>query len=989
MRLIELDKAADQIRRACARGGPHPFFFIVGAGLSSPPIPLASEIEEHCRNTAKAYAARDDSLGMTAIDRYSHWFDRAYEQPILRQEYLRGLIEGSAISHANFRLAHLLLDKTISNIVVTPNFDDFLSKALTLFGAPPIVCDHPKTVERINPEQPDIQILHVHGTYWFYDCCNLRDEIENRAKTSEQTNTTMAFKLDDILSRRSPLVIGYSGWEGDVIMSALKRRLQSDLPYNLYWFCYKHGVIDSLPTWLKSHPRVYLVTPRANPSLTDVHEETAELSKRLDEAEQLYRKALEIASEADDSLEGISEQRTSPLLESETRGYPDRKEEEARLSAQDVLDSLIQSFDLRAPELTTDPLGFFANYLRELLPQDDTEKATSSVYYSFGSVVERIERAKQNETIQANELELEQIRDALRRSQYREAILLGGRVSLNDLNQSQLLELMNAISTAASALKDGSVEELEGYELVNSIADTVSQHDIDEPRVREPVAKALVSKGYRLGTLNRNDEAVATYDEVLRRFGESTEPSLRVHVARALVNKGITLGTMNRSEEAIATHDEVIRRFGDATEQALLDLVARSLVNKGYSLGSLNRNEEAVATYDEVLRRFGENTEPSLREDVARALVNKGITLGTMNRSEEAIATHDEVIRRFGDAAEQTLLDLVARSLEHKGYRLGRLNRGEEAIATYDELLGRLGEATELGLREQLARTLVNKGYRLGILNRNEEALAIYDEVLRRFSEAAEPVLREAMARALVNKADRLACLNRREEAISVCHDVITRFGEVPEPAVRELVARALLNKSVALRHLNRNEEAVATHDEVVRRFSQATELAVREHVARALQNKGHILDDLNRREEATAARDEVITRFGEAKEPSLRESVARALNTEGFKLLCEAKQAWAASDEADARADLIKAQERINDALEYNPNNAFALGNKGYIDFLLGNETEALEALEQAIELGGEKIQQGELEDSNIHPLPQDKKFRELVLSIPLPESP
>ena len=39
------------------------------------------------------------------------------------------------------------------------------------------------------------------------------------------------------------------------------------------------------------------------------------------------------------------------------------------------------------------------------------------------------------------------------------------------------------------------------------------------------------------------------------------------NVSLALFNKGITLGQLGRSEEAIAVYDEVVRRFGEASER--------------------------------------------------------------------------------------------------------------------------------------------------------------------------------------------------------------------------------------------------------------------------------------------------------------------------------------------------------------------------------------------------------------------------------------
>jgi len=97
------------------------------------------------------------------------------------------------------------------------------------------------------------------------------------------------------------------------------------------------------------------------------------------------------------------------------------------------------------------------------------------------------------------------------------------------------------------------------------------------------VAQALLNKAVAQGQLNQSEAAIATYDEVTRRFGDATEAALREQVAKALVNKGITQGQLNQSEAAIATYDEVIRRFGDASEAALREMMAKACNNKGFA----------------------------------------------------------------------------------------------------------------------------------------------------------------------------------------------------------------------------------------------------------------------------------------------------------------------------------------------------------------------------------------------------------------------
>ena len=92
--------------------------------------------------------------------------------------------------------------------------------------------------------------------------------------------------------------------------------------------------------------------------------------------------------------------------------------------------------------------------------------------------------------------------------------------------------------------------------------------------MREQVAKALFGKGFTLGTVGRNAEAIATYDALLAQFGDAWEPVLREQVAMALYNKGFTLGALDRSAEEIAAYDALLAKFGDATEPLVLEIIS-------------------------------------------------------------------------------------------------------------------------------------------------------------------------------------------------------------------------------------------------------------------------------------------------------------------------------------------------------------------------------------------------------------------------------
>jgi tetratricopeptide (TPR) repeat protein len=863
---LDLESAVSEIHQACeGKPGSHsPFFFIVGAGLSAPTIPIASEIEQECREIARGRNRLGEPKGKSFLESYSHWFEQAWPHAQQRQEYLRKKIENRQISPAALRLAHLLLDGAAGNLVVTPNFDDFLSKALQLFGRPHIICDHPDTISRVAIESNDIKIVHVHGTYWFYDCCNLKGEIAERAESASTSGTvTVPAFLEHLLWNRSPIVLGYSGWEGDAIMTALHKRMKNAMGFNIYWFCYKRSDYDVLPPWLKDDPRVRSVVPKVEPAIS---------SKKSTE---LGLSAPQVAKAGTEMVE------TLPAVR--------------------VLDLLNRSFKLSPPPLTESPLEFFAAQLTKTVFPEAVEQQEND-FYDFKNIIATIQRAAvwskgQEEARSDMERALEDLRNAVRRSEYREAIKIAAQMSQTHASDSQLEELLSAAFTAADSLNDNSLDELKGYEIVCDISENLASKLSMSSFFKW--VRAMYLKGVVLGELKRWDEAIVACDEVVRHFGEARELAVREQVARALRYKGFVLGESNRHEESIVASDDVVRRFGEATEPAVREQVAIALFNKGIALRESNRHDKALLAYDDVVRRFGEASEPAVRALVAMALNNKGAVLAGLKRPEEAIVAHDEVLTRFGNATEPAVREQVAMALFDKGVVLGELKRPEEAIVAYDEVLRRFSDAKEPAALEQ-AVTLNNKGFELSELKRPEEAVVVYDEVLRRFGEATEPAVREQAARALRDKGVVLRVSNRYEEAILAFDEVAKRFGEAMEPAMREQVAIALFSKGVVLGELKRPEDAIVVYDEVVGRFGEATEPAVREQVAMALNNKGVVLGGLKRPEEAIVAHDEVLRRFGNAMEPAVLEQVAMALFDKGVVLeaLKRHKEAIVAYDE-------------------------------------------------------------------------------------------
>lgn len=91
----------------------------------------------------------------------------------------------------------------------------------------------------------------------------------------------------------------------------------------------------------------------------------------------------------------------------------------------------------------------------------------------------------------------------------------------------------------------------------------ITGHDDLAPTSRERAARALYNAAVDLGESGRHDEALATYRQVLDRYGEDPAPALREQTARAIYKTGVRLGALGRYDEALATYREVVSRYGD------------------------------------------------------------------------------------------------------------------------------------------------------------------------------------------------------------------------------------------------------------------------------------------------------------------------------------------------------------------------------------------------------------------------------------------
>lgn len=790
MKLLSVEEAARHIA-ATAIDQPNAFFFLAGSGISYPPIPLAGGIIAECKKRAERWGIREPDA-LSPMDRYSWWFSNAFHSPGDRQAFLRRLIQGKSISQANLRLAHLLVSRKLTRLVVTPNFDDFLSRALVLFGEQPVVCDHPESILKIDPWDPrELQVVHIHGSYSFYDCQNLSHEIEDRARRPSDSPYSMRGFLDDVLSRRSPLVVGYSGWEKDVFMSSLRVRLQRSLPYNIYWFCYRRESAQDLPAFVREHDNVYVVVPPQAPP-----------------------------NQESKAAEGIRSSGGDPQAppnqpSQESGGKPTA----GTLTSMAVFEELIRVLDLDEPPLVQDPYLYLLGQFEQSAPRD--EDGRLDVYFrgvveSLRATVQARSQVRPAPAAAASPAPLESVLSLVRTAKYREAVTQAASLAIEHLPAEELAELHHALKQSARGLLDDSAEELLAYDLIEKTLTRLPE--LTESQWEDRMGAAS-DRAITLNNLKRHDEALSAFQGLAASLKQEKRFRSDARLAKALFNVGWTQTRLEKFAEAMETYREAATRFAASEDLEVRRQVAGSMLNLGYCLAQLERSEEAIECYDELIGKFDGESDSSIREQLARGYFNKAYRFSVLKRNEEEIESYRAMMTRFAGAGEAAIQDLLAMGMANLGIALSNAGRREEAVEVYGKLADDLGGVDRLEVGEQVAKGLFNRGVLLGELSRSDEETAAYELLSTLYGKRQEPRIARYVAKAMRNKAVLAGDLGRQQEKIELLDGMIARFQGSGDAEIEEQVARALLGKAIALDKIGEKEKQKAVCAEIVARY--------------------------------------------------------------------------------------------------------------------------------------------------------------------------
>ncbi|MDR0565161.1 MAG: tetratricopeptide repeat protein [Azoarcus sp.] len=111
--------------------------------------------------------------------------------------------------------------------------------------------------------------------------------------------------------------------------------------------------------------------------------------------------------------------------------------------------------------------------------------------------------------------------------------------------------------------------------------------------------------------------------------------------------------------QAIATYEQVMQRFGRRTPAATRALAARALLNKGSVFSEQGHLKDAIYTYERIERNFGNERLPDIREVLASALVSRAEAFYKLGDTEKTLALYTQLAQRFGNDENDYIRSLI------------------------------------------------------------------------------------------------------------------------------------------------------------------------------------------------------------------------------------------------------------------------------------------------------------------------------------------
>ncbi|MEX0930040.1 MAG: hypothetical protein WDZ53_11570, partial [Balneolales bacterium] len=170
----------------------------------------------------------------------------------------------------------------------------------------------------------------------------------------------------------------------------------------------------------------------------------------------------------------------------------------------------------------------------------------------------------------------------------------------------------------------------------------------------EFLSKALTKKADLLQKMNRHEEAIGAFDQIIEFCKGSGKASALPLLSQTYFRKAETLEKTDKPDRALTAYDEFIKladkmnrsEEGDSSEAARsqVEFLSKALIKKSELLQSLERNDEAVSALDQIIEFCKANESDDNLEVLSQTYFIKAEILEKLQQFDEALLAYNEFI---------------------------------------------------------------------------------------------------------------------------------------------------------------------------------------------------------------------------------------------------------------------------------------------------------------------------------------------------------
>lgn len=199
------------------------------------------------------------------------------------------------------------------------------------------------------------------------------------------------------------------------------------------------------------------------------------------------------------------------------------------------------------------------------------------------------------------------------------------------------------------------------------------------------IDKAFARKAELLYKLEKFEEALPAFKDVIDRFGDSDDPFFETRVSNAIVLRASILDIMKRYDEALPAYDEIIDRFEHSGNPEFYDHASHALIKKIEIMEMLELEKQLLPLYSRVIQRLGASGNPQYIKHVDKAYIKQVDILLESEQQEKTLKALDEVITRFNTSGREK--EFLKKAMYKKAVLLEQMGQNEEALEAYETFL--------------------------------------------------------------------------------------------------------------------------------------------------------------------------------------------------------------------------------------------------------------------------------------------------------------